>query len=106
MGEEVSRTFKENEVAARMRDYQIAVSYRWAKDAYRTLTELLRFRLLMIRLEDNEPEIYKVVNELYRGIDTRQLGLYDGNKFKNEPNGEESVKKDVPPQHQVSPNPT
>ena len=58
----------------------------WAKGAYKTLCELMRFRLLMIKLEDQHPDIYQVVKDLHRGIDMHELGLYDGNKFKKTDN--------------------
>lgn len=81
MGGKVGRASQKDGPISTMRDMHIQVSYLWARGAYRNLVELLRFRLLMIRLEDKHPDVYKVVKELHRGIDTHELGLYDGNKF-------------------------
>lgn len=81
MGREVGKPSQSNGPVAKVRDFEVAVSYKWTRSAYKNLVELLRFRLLMIRLEVSHPDVFKVVKELHRGIDTHELGLYDGNKF-------------------------
>lgn len=92
MGGKAGRASKKDGLASTMRDMQIQVSYLWTRSAYRNLVELLRFRLLMIRLETSHPDIYQVVKNMHRGIDTRELGLYDGNTLKSEPDGSPSMK--------------
>lgn len=82
MGTKVSRSLKENGPVAKVRDYLISVSFLWTKEMRRTSAELLRFRVLMIRLEDQHPDIYEVVKNMHRGIDTRELMGYYGEQVK------------------------
>ena len=85
MGIATGRSPKKDGPATTMRDYGVLVSWMWTQEVRRNLWELLRFRIMMLRLEREHPDAYRLANLIFRAVVMVEVGGYHGSKV-NKPN--------------------
>ncbi len=85
MGIATGRSPKKDGPATTVRDSRILVSWMWTQEVRRNLWELLRFRIMMLRLEREHPAAYRLANSIFRAVDMAEVSGYHGPKV-NKPN--------------------
>ena len=90
MGIATGRSPKKDGPATAMRDYGVLVSWMWTREVRRNLWELLRFRIMMLRLEREHPDAYRLANSIFRAVDMAEVGGYHGSKV-NKPNNGSTI---------------
>ena len=79
MGQETGRTSQANGLVG------IVVNQRWADERLKSTRALLTFRMTMVRLRIEHPDIFQLVESIRRAVDMDHALMYDSYSQINSP---------------------